>query len=129
VYLIVARSALLVLSFRRIAPFCLRRPRRAEPLPPRRDQAIRDVRWAIGAAGARLPGATVCFPRALAAQAMLRRRGIPTTLTYGARTRNAQFEAHVWLTAGDVGVVGHELAAEYVTLATSSSAPVQESRA
>jgi len=81
------------------------------------------VRWAIAAAAARLAGDTVCFPRALAARAMLRRRGVPSTLTYGARTRRDQFDAHVWLTAGADGVVGDEVAGEYTVVAVYENGP------
>ena len=113
VYLITARVALGVVPFPRIVRSSSRAVRR-DPLTGRaREQAIADVRWAIAAAGARLAGDTVCFPRALAAQAMLRRRGVPSTLSYGARTRRDQLDAHVWLTAGGDGVVGHEVAGEY----------------
>ena len=118
-----ARAALVAFAFRHIAAYCTRELRRQAPDGAGRDRAIRAVRWAVAAAAARLPGRTVCFPRALAAQAMLRRRGVATTMIYGARSRRDQLAAHVWLTAGSEGVVGHEVAAEYAPLAIYESAP------
>jgi hypothetical protein len=122
-YLACARAALVLIAFRHIAAYCTRGPRRTLAAGEARERALRDVRWAVAAAAARLPGKTVCFPRALAAQAMLRRRGVATTMTYGARSRSEQLEAHVWLTAGNEGVVGHDVAAEYAPLATYPGAP------
>jgi hypothetical protein len=116
-----ARLALALVPFRWIVDVSIRPPRRVAAERDR-DRAIRDVRWAIAAAAARLPGETVCFPRALAAQSMLRRRGVATTMTYGARTRDARLDAHVWLTAGSTGIVGHEAASDFSALATYAGA-------
>jgi len=78
----------------------------------------KDVRWAIYTASHRLSENIVCFPRALAAQAMLRRRGVATTLYYGAsRTPGKGLNAHVWLQDGDEGVVGIRAAPGYAVLA------------
>lgn len=118
--LAIARVALATLPFERIRASSHLRSR-GELIGAARQSAIEDVRWAIGAAGSRLPGSTLCFPRALAAQAMLRRRHVATTLTFGARVRGDRFDAHVWLSDGSVGVVGHEIAPEYATLATPNS--------
>jgi hypothetical protein len=117
-HLAAARIALGVVPFHVMVQFCTRGVRGGALSGGARDQAIRDVRWAVAAAAARLPGDTVCLPRALCANVMLRRRRVPATLTYGARTRRGRLEAHVWLTAGGVGVVGHEVAPEYSALAT-----------
>lgn len=58
----------------------------------------------------------------MAAQAMLRRRGIGTTLYYGAMTSpEGQLQAHAWLQSEDGGVVGHEAAPAYNVLATYRS--------
>jgi len=45
------------------------------------------VRWAIWTATRHQRERVVCFPRAIAAQAMLRRRGVSTTLYYGAASQ------------------------------------------
>jgi hypothetical protein len=77
-----------------------------------------NVRWAIRMAVAFLPGETVCFPRGIAAHAMCRLRGIPTTLVYGAAlTEDGKLKTHVWIQDGGDGVIGHALAGEYRVVA------------
>jgi len=86
-------------------------------------RAIADVRWAVAAAAARLPGRTSCLARAVAAQAMLRRRRVSTTLFYGATSApDRRLRAHAWLQAGDEAVVGQEAAPDYVVVAAYSAA-------
>lgn len=78
--------------------------------------AIDRVRWAITAAAAHLPSAT-CLVRALAADAMLRRRGIPAELRFGVRAHRengAPIEGHAWIVCGDgltIGEAEHEAGA------------------
>jgi hypothetical protein len=117
-----ARIAIRFLSFRLLTRIATRRPVRPALTGAARARAIGDVRRAIAAAGARLPGTTPCFARAIAAQAMLRRRGVSSTLFYGATTAiDRRLSAHVWLRAGDEGVVGHEAAPAFALLATYSA--------
>ena len=60
----------------------------------------------------------VCFPRAVAAQAMLRRRGVSTTLYYGATSQTDKgLSAHVWVQDGETDVVGKRSAAGVKVLA------------
>lgn len=122
VYLTISRIAIRFLAFRRLVRAFTRRVRRRELTGPARARAIADVRRAVTAAAARLPGRTACFPRATAAQAMLRCRGVGTTLYYGATTSlDRSLRAHVWLYAGDEGVVGQEIASLYPVLAVYST--------
>ena len=125
-HLIAARGALAVFPFRRIAAWSMRDVRARRLTDTERHCAVADVRWAIDAAAARLPG-MICYPRALAAQQMLRRRGVATTLTYGVCTRDAALDAHAWLTAGAEGVVGHEVAPCYAAMAYYSNQRVDRS--
>ena len=77
------------------------------------------VRWAVDAVANRAPWRTVCFQRGLAAHAVLRRRGVPSTLHYGVRqTADAGLKAHVWVTAGVHPVMGVEDAAGFQRLAS-----------
>lgn len=119
-YLTAARLAIRLLPFRRLIPIMRRAARAPAPEGRTRRRAIAEVRWAVNAASARLPGATTCLPRAVAAQAMLRRRGVGTSLNYGASTAGRRLEAHAWLQANDEGVVGHEIAADYTLIAAFS---------
>lgn len=119
VVLAVARILLIAVPFRRLvglfSPGC--EAQRADAL--NRERQRRQIAWAIGRAALHLPGQTVCFPRGIAAQIMCRRRGIDTTLYYGARTLpGLGLTAHVWVLDGEFGVVGHEEAGRYHVLAT-----------
>ncbi len=75
--------------------------------PPRRirrfaaDEA-RWVAWAIEERGARAPA----LPRALAAQAMLRRRGIASRLCLGVAREGGEVAAHAWVEIGNDKIAG-----------------------
>lgn len=71
-------------------------------------EAARKVAWAIAVAARRLPGEYLCLPQALAAQAMLRGRGVAACLHLGAgREESGPFEAHAWVEAAGVEVTGY----------------------
>jgi hypothetical protein len=62
-------------------------------------ELIESVNWAITVVAARFSAAT-CLVQALAAAAMLRRRGLACRLRLGVRTRGeggARIEAHAWV--------------------------------
>jgi hypothetical protein len=122
-YLTAASLAIRLLPFRRLLPILTRALRCPELAGTDRTRAIADVRRAVRAAAARLPNRPLCFPQAVAAQAMLRRRGVASTVCYGVNTGGGQgLSAHVWLVAGDDGVVGQGVAAQFPLLATYSNA-------
>ena len=114
-YLALARAAVIVLPFRVLS----RRlgVRHAEtPAAATSDPASRRVAWAIAAAARRAPWRTECLEQAVAAKAMLRRRGIPSTLYLGmARNPTA---AHAWLRVGDLNVTGGRDVAQYAVVAS-----------
>ena len=56
-----------------------------------------EVAWAVTAAARRLPLRLVCFQQALAAQLMLRRRGLDAKLHYGIALDQQDLAAHVWV--------------------------------
>ncbi|MGD0799029.1 MAG: lasso peptide biosynthesis B2 protein [Acidobacteriaceae bacterium] len=73
------------------------------------------VRWAVEAVARNSPAKFVCFPQTLAAYAMLRRRGVASTMVYGVtRSANGELIAHTWLLVGDRAVVGGEGAGGFV---------------
>lgn len=82
----------------------------------------RAVGRAVERAARHLPWHPLCLPRALAARAMLRRRGIPSTLHFGMRLEGADraMRAHAWVTTGTTGVVGVPAEGEYTVLARYS---------
>ena len=67
--------------------------------------------WAVEAAGRRLPGAGTCLTQALAAQALLARRGHPALLRIGVlKGEEGRLEAHAWLESkGRIVIGGSEL--------------------
>lgn len=88
------------------------------------------IGWAVPAAGRLLPWRATCFPQGLAAQWMLRRRGIAGTFYYGASILNESLEAHVWVTDGGRMIVGGKEAPLMRTLVqvTAGERPVAAGR-
>ena len=116
--LLAARSALRHVPFQTLASWFTRSVTAPEAADPVRALLCDDVRWAITQAARCLPGKTVCFPRALVAQTLLRRRGVETDLYYGASFLPGEgLKTHVWLQNGDRGIVGHQEAGEFHVLA------------
>jgi len=70
------------------------------------------ISWAVENLGARGRMNSACLPRALAAQAMLRRRGITSRLCIGVAREDGAIAAHAWVEVGkDKIVVGAEAGA------------------
>ncbi len=93
-----------------------------EEITPEIRTKARQVGWAVVIASRNLPGEFACLPQALAAQIMLKRRGIPATLYLGAAfkpTKDA-LKAHAWTRAGNVIVTGAPQHLEYRVVASFS---------
>jgi Transglutaminase-like superfamily len=98
-----ARFVVIAVPFRLMAPWLSRAPHTScydEGLLLR-------VRQAVTTAAHNVPWDAVCLPQAIAAKAMLARRGCGSSLHLGANL-NAQgkLSAHAWLVAGGTVVVG-----------------------
>lgn len=110
------------IPFRRLAPQLGRSQAETPATLTARERALAvDVSWAVQAAARHVPLGFVCLPQAIAAQRMLRRRGVPTTLYLGVATspeNPASLAAHAWLRAGDKIVTGEGEAARHRVLAT-----------
>ncbi len=114
--LAVARAATLVLPFRRLAAsMSAARPPRSLS-PKERAATISSVVQAIGRAARHMPFRAVCLQQAIAAQYMLRRRGIETSVQFGARFKGEELQAHAWVTDAGFIVIG-ETSAPYGALA------------
>jgi len=88
--------------------------------PPSATQlsVARDIGWAIELLAVRGPLRTACLGQALAAQALLRRRRIPSVLTVGlGRDADGKLRAHAWLRVGDRTVVGGQGREDFTPLA------------
>jgi hypothetical protein len=127
VFLAIAGVAVAMVPFRYLGLLATRPIRKPAPLQRDRLIKVRRIRWAILATAARVPWRAKCFEQGLAAQLMLRRRGILSVLYYGATQddRNG-LSMHVWVRDGDVDVVGGEIACQFAILATFPQRPVEE---
>ena len=115
----------------RLAPFPVvaavasRRAGGRPPDPDRRQKLISRVRWAVMASSRRTPWRAVCLQQGLAAQWMLKRRGIPAALYYGAALeKEAGLQAHVWVKDGETDVIGTEAAPGFAVLSRYPPASV-----
>lgn len=113
--LVAASLTVRFLPFRRIAAFARRPVTAAPPADPAAAVAL--VAWAVGAAARRARFRAVCIERGLAAQSMLRRRGVATTLHYGVARRDGDLTAHVWVRWGNCDVVGCAESADFREMA------------
>jgi hypothetical protein len=103
VVLVVSRLAIrllprnLILAWAERYPKCIRRFSGHE---------IDWVCWAVETASAKRWIKAVCFPRALAVQAMLRRRGIASRLCLGVARKDLTLITHAWVEIGSEIIVG-----------------------
>src|SRR4051812_6636769 len=100
-FLVWARVVVRLVPFRRIAPWIgqVQKETPAAIAPAERALAV-EVSWAVQAAARHVPLGFVCLPQAMAAQRMLRRRGLPSTLYLGVspdREKRDAIAAHAWL--------------------------------
>lgn len=117
-WLAVASFAIAFLSFRHVCRLAARPIARLELPPQTRVREVGRVRRAIIIAARQVPWRALCFQQGLAAQLMLRRRGIPSVLYYGAALGNGnELSAHVWVRDGGVDVIGGKIASHYAQLA------------
>ena len=114
-FLIVASLLLRMLPFRVIALWLDRPLKRRKYTSRDRTRSYQRIRWAVERGSQRL-GST-CFPRALAAHAMCRRRGLESVLYYGAVPARGGWNSHAWVKHGQTDFVGSEIAPNYQVLA------------
>lgn len=121
--LVAAALAIRLLPFRLLVR-TIGRP--ARPAPAGDEAAASsaaEVRKAIRRVAPRLTWKAACFEQGLAAHWMLRRRGIPSLVHYGARQADSDLSAHVWVTVGGTPIVGEEEAARHTRVAVFPPAP------
>jgi len=113
-----ARMILLVLPFSRVArrlgdfvaPADPRVAQRAAATTPDQAATARAIGWAVRSAAPFMPFRSVCLQQAMAAHAMLRRRGIASVMHFGASPNGARtIDAHAWLDAAGVKVTGYPI--------------------
>lgn len=119
IWLGLARSVLLVVPFRRIAPWLgTQEAQTEERVAPQQEALAQEVGWAVRAAARRTPWESACLAQAISAKAMLRRRGVASTLYLGlARGEAGELQAHAWLRCGTAVVTGGDYG-DYTVMAS-----------
>jgi hypothetical protein len=112
--LVLARLAVRFLPASRLIAWADRAPRRISRFAAE-DAAW--IAWAVDRAGAHRWMNALCLPRALAAHAMLRRRGIPSRLCLGVARNGGAIAAHAWIEVGERTLVGGDDARSFTRLA------------
>jgi hypothetical protein len=123
--LLTARCALALLPVRWIFRW-LESPVRAAPASPGAgadsSDSVERIRWAVVTVARYGPLSFVCFPQALAAHAMLRRRGIASIMHYGVRrSADRQLRAHTWLEVDHRMLLGGESALLFAAIHSTNS--------
>jgi len=113
VTLLLARLAVSVVAPARLFAWAERPPRHIRRFAA--DEAGW-VAWAVGTIAARPWMNALCLPRALAAHAMLRRRGIASLLCLGVARDGGQLAAHAWVEVGDRKIAGETEAERFTRL-------------
>jgi hypothetical protein len=124
--LLAARATLIFVSFPQLA-------RRLGAMVPPADARVgkaavldnyeqafiaREVGWSVTRAACFMPFKAVCLQQAMAARSMLRRRGVPSVLHFGAaRGETKPLDAHAWLDAAGVEVTGYPVEARLTEIA------------
>ena len=103
IILALARLAVLTVPFRFIAAWAGRTPDGAAA----DHELLMRVREAVTTAARNVPWNAVCLPQAMAAKAMLARRGQGSAFNLSANfAPQGKLTAHAWLAVGDTVVVG-----------------------
>lgn len=114
IMLAIARLAIRFASPARIFAWADRPRRRVRRFA---DDEASWIAWAVEHTAA-LPGMeTLCLPRAIAAHAMLRRRGIASKLCLGVARNGGELAAHAWVEVGDAKILGGGAAFGFTRLA------------
>ena len=64
------------------------------------------INWAIATIAAKSSGNNLCLPHALAAHAMLRRRGIASRLCLAVAREQQELAGHAWIEVDDHTIIG-----------------------
>lgn len=86
---------------------------------------VRRVRWTIEKLAPHTPTESNCYPQALTARWLLHRRGISSTVYYGATFEPGRpsLEGHVWMRSGHLIVTGGASSSRYTPLSYFADDP------
>lgn len=120
--LVAARVALIFVPFPRLARWLgtllpSKNPRIAKSIDTVPDNAriAKEVRWAVTRVALHVP--FKCLPQAMAAHAMLKRRGVASVTHIGVNGETASLKCHAWLDAAGVEVTGYPLEEGFTEIA------------
>ena len=123
-WLALSRLAILVVPFRRIAPFLGHTMAETSSDASELRPLARHVSWAVQTASRYTPWESKCLAQAMAAKMMLKRREIPSTLYLGVlKEGHKGLSAHAWIRCGDrilTGARGHRQFAVVATFGDRS---------
>jgi hypothetical protein len=119
VTLVLARLAVRFVPTAHIFAWADRAPRRIRRFAT---DEIAWVSWAVENLGTKPWINALCLPRALAAHAMLRRRGIASRLCLGVARERDALSAHAWVEIGGDKIVGGAEADGFTPIATFGGA-------
>lgn len=103
VMFVFARLAVRLIAPARIFAWVDRPPRRTSRFS---GDEIGWINWAVDTIAAKSPQNDLCLPRALAAHAMLRRRGIASRLCLAVARERQEVAGHAWIEVGDGRIIG-----------------------
>ena len=139
VWLGLARVAIAIISFRKLARFLglvqrnsATAPDQAPVKQPHEDASAlsAQIGWAVRSVALRIPQQSTCLTQTLAGAAMLRWRGLPCSLSLGIVKDTNGIAAHAWLRFGDLvltGAIGHNRFTVISDFVTSRPAPAAQS--
>jgi Transglutaminase-like superfamily len=119
IVLILARIAVRFFPFSWIISWANKSPRHISRFAI---NEIPRIAWAVESAATRPWMTALCLPQALAAHAMLRRRGLASQLCLGVTRENGSLTAHAWVEIGHNKIVGGAESARYTHLAAFGGA-------
>jgi hypothetical protein len=126
VYLLAARLGLIFVPFPRLArqlgtfvpPADARAAQARTEATADQAHLAEDIGWAVTRAARYVPFKAVCLPQAMAAQVMLKRRGVQSVMHFGAaKGTDKPLDAHAWLDAAGVEVTGYPVAEGFAEIA------------
>jgi hypothetical protein len=107
VWLALARLALLVLPFRRLAARLCREMDKGDGSPDPR--LLERIGYAIRTAAANVPWRSDCFPQSIAGRMLLKHYGYASTIHLGVeKVGDKDVAGHAWLTCGGTVITGGE---------------------
>jgi hypothetical protein len=76
-----------------------------------------EIGWAVTTAARHMPFRAVCLPQAMAARMMLKRRGVPSVIHFGAAKGADALDTHAWLDAAGIEVTGFPVGGQFAEIA------------